>query len=258
MLVRLRLIGGYVSSSSMRALAEVATTYGDGHVHLTSRANLQIRGLPRDEDGLPVDVMTALEGTGLLPSRTHELVRNVMVSPQSGLAGGRADLRAVSAELDRRLLASPSLAELPGRFLFVLDDGRGDLLDRSCDLGLVALDEGRGQVRVGSGWGDIVPLSEAAAYTAELAERFIERRGSGTTAAWHVSELSEPLTAAKLPDPRIPLPARPMPYGAVPGGVHHAVPATGLNRETIQTLTSAAPEVIITPWRGVLVPEEQS
>ena len=45
------------------------------------------------------------------------------------------------------------LAALPGRFLFTLDDGRGDLADRHRDLGLVALDDGSGQLRVGAGLG---------------------------------------------------------------------------------------------------------
>lgn len=258
MLVRLRLIGGRISSSSLQALGEVSAAYGDGRVHLTSRANLQIRGLPQDDDGVPADVVSALEGAGLLPSRTHELVRNVMVSPQSGLAGGRADLRGVAADLDQRLLASPRLADLPGRFLAVLDDGRGDLLDRSCDLGLVAIDHELVQIRAGAGWGGIVPVGDASAHLIELAERFIERRGSGATAAWHVDELPEPLTVAVSPDGRLPSPTAPLSYGPVPGGQHHAVADTGLDRATILNLTSSVPEVIITPWRGVLIPQEYS
>ncbi len=257
MLVRLRLIGGHVATSSLEALADVAGTYGDGRVHLTSRANLQLRGLPQAEDGLPAEVISALESTGLLPSRSHELIRNVMVSPQTGLAGGRADLRGSAVELDQRLLSSPRLADLPGRFLFVLDDGRGDLIDRSCDLGLVAIDHELVQLRVGSGWSEVISLDAAAARLVELAEQFVERRGTGATAAWHVAELTEPLTTSALPDMRIPPPSQPLPYGDVPGGRHQAVTEAGLDRMTIHALTSSAPGVIITPWRGVLVPEEQ-
>ncbi|MER6941619.1 nitrite reductase, partial [Nocardioides sp. NPDC000441] len=97
LLVRLRLIGGSVSSAALLSLISVAETYGDGRIYLTGRANLQVRGLPSVDGGLPGEVLTALKATGLVPAQTHELVRNVMVSPQTGLAGGRADLRGVAA-----------------------------------------------------------------------------------------------------------------------------------------------------------------
>src|SRR5690606_40346067 len=118
--------------------------------------------------------------------------RNVLASPQPGLPGGRADVRPVVAALDAAICADPALAGLPGRFLFVLDDGRGDLLERSCDLGLVALDAHRAQVRVGAGWGPVVPLAAAPAALVRLAREFLSRRGSGPAAAWHVTELDHP------------------------------------------------------------------
>ena len=130
-LVRLRLIGGRISPGSLLSLSQLAGRYADGNVHLTRRANLQVRGLPWRNDQLPADVVAAIEATGLLPSRTHELVRNVMVSPLTGLHGGLVDLRPVATELDQRLCADRALARLPGRFLFVLDDGRGDRVGRS-------------------------------------------------------------------------------------------------------------------------------
>lgn len=255
LLVRLRLIGGRISAAALTALLDVSETYGDGLVHLTGRANLQVRGLPGADGSLRPGVLAALEGTGLLPTRTHELVRNVMVSPQTGLAGGRADLRPVARELDERLCGDPVLATLPGRFLFALDDGRGDLLDRSCDLGLVALDGETAQLRVGDRWGPTVPAGEAAAHLVVLAGEFTVRRGRGPTASWHVAELETPLIAPETADPRVPVPADPLPYGPVAGGTHVGVPDGLLDRAGVDALT-ASPELIVTPWRGVLVPEE--
>ncbi|WP_231123788.1 hypothetical protein [Nocardioides sambongensis] len=164
-LVRVRVPGGRLPVPALRALVDVATRYGDGLVRLTGRANLQLRAFPTitgsTDDGvevrLPEEVVAAIEATGLLPSRAHDLARNVLVSPQTGLAGGRADLTPVLADLDAALLAAPDLAGLPGRFLFTLDDGRGDLADRHRDLGLVALDADRVQLRVGTGWGAVLP-----------------------------------------------------------------------------------------------------
>ncbi len=257
LLARLRLIGGRLPSASLRALLAVAEEYGDGRVYLTARANLQVRGLPGTDDRLSPEVLAALEATGLLPTRTHELVRNVMLSPQSGLAGGHADLRPVGAELDRLLCADERLATLPGRFLFALDDGCGDLVQRSCDLGLVAFDHRTAQLRIGACWGPVVPLGDAAAGLTALAVEFTRRRGSGPTAPWHVAELGSPLLDPVPADPRIPAPTGPLPYGRVPAGRHVAVPDGALDRAAVDDLTAATPDLIITPWRGVLVPEER-
>ena len=261
--MRLRLIGGAVSSAALLSLIEVAETYGDGRVYLTGRANLQVRGLPAEDDrpsggALPGEVLTALKATGLVPAQTHELVRNVMVSPQTGLVGGLADLRGVAASLDRLLCASPRLAALPGRFLFVLDDGRGDLAERECDLGLVALDADTAQLRVGDAWGPVVPLTEAAGRLIALASDFLDVRGDGPSAPWHVAELGTGLLAPVAPDPRLrevlAEPAEPLPSGQVPGGEHVVVTDGALDRATVERLVSAAPAVVVTPWRGVLVP----
>lgn len=241
-LVRLRLAGGRLPASSLRDLLAVAARYGDGDVHVTARANLQLRGLG------PVsgEVLDAIEATGLLPSRSHELVRNLMASPQTGLAGGRADLRPVVAALDSGLCADPVLAGLPGRFLFVLDDGRSDLVDRPCDLGLAALDDRFGQLRVGGSWSVVVPLTDAPAALLGLARDFLDAR----TSQWHVTELTSPLAEEMPPDPRVPAPRGPLPYGEVPGGFHAAAPDGVIE----PPLAARDGDLVVTPWRGVLVP----
>lgn len=258
LLVRLRLIGGRVTSASLNALLDIAEEYGDGRIHVTVRANLQVRAFPGCEGTLAPEALAAIEGTGLLPTRSHELVRNIMCSPQTGLAGGRADLRPVTAELDARLCAEKRLSALPGKFLFVLDDGRGDLLGHRCDLGLTALDGDEAQLRLGDGWGPVVPIGDAPVRLAVLAGEFLLRRGNGPAAPWHVSELPAPLLPAVPPDARLPEGGAPLPYGPVPGGRHVAVPGSGLDRPAVAGLTAGVPEVIVTPWRGVLVPEETS
>jgi precorrin-3B synthase len=252
-LVRLRLPGGLLPAASLRALVEVATAYGDGAVHLTGRANLQLRALPAADGALPAEVLAAIEATGLLPSRSHELVRNLMVSPLTGLVGGRADLRPVVAELDRLLCARPALAGLPGRFLFVLDDGRGDLAGRTSDLALVALDGRTAQLRVGAAWGPVVSLGDAPAALVELAALFQERRGDGPAAAWHVDELAEPLVAGRAADPRALVSGEPAAYGRHGGVEHVEVPDGVLVPELALDLAARGPALVVTPWRGVVV-----
>ena len=292
-LVRLRVPGGRVSPAALAALHGVAARYGDDDVHVTTRANLQLRALPTGPDGqLPDEVVAAIAASGLLPAPGHELVRNVLVSPLTGIAGGRADLRGLTEQLDAGLLADPALAGLPGRFLFVLDDGRGDLRDRTCDLGLVALDAETAQLRVGSDWAAVVPLAEAAGQLVALAREFVRARGTGPDAPWHVRELADPLAsslaAVTTADPRLPGPTPALAYGPVadagsgsslgsggPGPVpshgsagagapgsaarieHVEAPGGVLDHSLIARITGPdVHELIVTPWRGVLVVPE--
>lgn len=244
-LVRLRIPGGHVSRTTLASLVDVAETYGDGRVHLTKRANLQLRALP-GSSSLPDEVVEAIRATGLLPHPAHELVRNILVSPLTGLHGGRADLRPVTAELDERICATPSLAKLSGRFLFVLDDGRGDLVSRTCDLGLVALSRDEVQLRIGSThWGPVVPLAEAAARLTGLARAFQQVRGS----AWHVDELPVP-PASQEPDPRALVSSAPPAYGPVAQDLAHvAVEGGVVDRE----VASGLPErLVVTPWKSLV------
>jgi precorrin-3B synthase len=249
-LVRLRVPGGHLTRTTLLALLDVAEAYGDGQVHLTRRANVQLRALPLVDGFVPAEVVEAIRVTGLLPHPDHELVRNVLVSPLTGLTGGRADLRPVTAELDERICSTPSLAQLPGRFLFVLDDGRGDLTSRTCDLGLVALSADEVQLRVGSShWGPVVPLHEAAARLTGLARAFQQVRGSGEQAAWHVDELPvapEPHDA----DRRTLVRSEPPEYGEVVPGISH-VPVEGgvLERELWLTLPE---RLVVTPWKSLI------
>ena len=255
-LVRLRPVGGRLTSESLLALVDVAERYGDGYVHLTARANLQLRGLPTDDGGIPADLVTAIEATGLLPSRTHELVRNIMVSPQTGMAGGRADLRPVVDELDRLLCADPRLAALPGRFLFVLDDGRGDLAGRTLDLGGMAVSATEVQLRIGSTyWSSLVPIPKVAGAIRRLARTFLDARGTGPAAPWHVDELMEQPIPTGERHPATYVAQEPLPYGAVPGGEHVAAPDGRLDRALAERLAAGGPVLVVTPWRGVLVPE---
>ena len=249
-LVRLRIPGGHLTRTTLLALLDVAEAYGDGQVHLTKRANLQLRALPLADGAVPAEVVEAIRATGLLPHPDHELVRNVLVSPLTGLAGGRADLRPATKELDERICATPSLANLPGRFLFVLDDGRGDLVSRTCDLGLVALSADEVQLRIGSThWGPVVPLHEAAARLTGLARAFQQVRGSGDDAAWHVDELPA-VPDAHEPDPRLPATTEPPAYGEVAPGVTHMPVAGGVIERSL--VADLPDHVVVTPWKSLI------
>ena len=130
LLARVRLPGGLVSAQQLQVLARLADEIGDGRAELTSRGNVQLRGLTADAATL---LTSELIGAGLLPSLSHDRVRNVLASPLAGLDRG-PDLTGIVRALDAGLCARPRLAELPGRFLFAVDDGRGDVAGPGADV----------------------------------------------------------------------------------------------------------------------------
>lgn len=249
-IVRLRIPGGRVSAATLQRLVGIAESYGDGAVLLTKRANLQVRGIEVAGGAVPPAMTEELEMIGLLPSRSHELVRNIVASPLTGIDGGRADLRPVVAALESAILADPTLATLGGRFLFVLDDGRGDVAGRDLDLGLVAIDGMRAQLRAGTEhWGPIVPVADAPGALVELARRFQLARGEGATRWWHVDELPAPLVDTAR-DAATCVSSQPIAPGAYDGFDVIAIADGLLTREVAATL---AGEVVVTPWRSIVV-----
>ena len=247
--MRLRVPGGQVPDGALRALSDAAIAYADGDVHLTSRGNLQLRGIGLDECGaVPAGLAEVVTAAGLLPSASHERVRNIVASPLSGLAGGLTDVRPLARELDAGLCADPVLADLPGRFLFGLDDGRGDVAALRCDLTAVALDDGTARIVVGGLAGPTVRLTQVPETLLRRARRFVEIRES----VWHVRQL--PRAGAELggtvsaPRP----PAFTMPYGTIGDAVSVMVPLGILT----PTMVAALPDsgVVVTPWRGLILP----
>ncbi|WP_375424568.1 precorrin-3B synthase [uncultured Friedmanniella sp.] len=248
-MVRIRIPGGQLTGTALAALGAAADTFGSGVLHLTSRASLQVRGLP---PALPPAFEDAITAAGSLPSPTHERVRNVVCSPLTGLSGGRADLRSMVAALDRAVLAEPALALLSGRFLFGLDDGRGDTVALRPDLGYLALDPSRGRIVVG-GRGREVPARDAVDELVGLALDFAA--AAEPVGAWRVSDLPGwvaglgGLESVSLPEAEL------MPLGAVGPHASVAVPLGFLAPEQWRAVVEAAEggRVVVTPWRGLVV-----
>ncbi|MGY1437086.1 precorrin-3B synthase [Streptomyces reniochalinae] len=195
-LARVRVPGGVLDAAQAEALAAAALHLGDGALHLTSRGNLQLRGL---EARSAEELGRLLEAARLLPSASHERVRNIVASPLSGLdGGGHRDVRSWLVELDRLLCASEEASELSGRFLFALDDGRGDVLALGADVTLLALGDGGALLRLGSGEGEradgetgVLHVPDALAPRAALAaaEAFVEVVRAYGDGAWRIDDL---------------------------------------------------------------------
>ncbi len=252
-LIRLRFPGGQTTADTLAALSGLARMFGNPELQLTSRAGLQLRGLP---ERVPPELIEGVLALGLIPSARHERVRNIVASPLTGVSGGEADLRGLIHDLDRAIVEEPSLAELPGRFLFVLDDGRGDVVGREFDLGYRALDSRSGLALVGgSELGFPVPARVAVDTLVRLARDFeVARRESG---AWHVRELPAWFATVEglgpIGDPGASFSG--VPLGDVAGAASIAVPLGLLTAEQADVVTRVAPgPLVITPWRGLVLP----
>jgi len=238
-LARVRLPGGAIDAAALRVVADCAEELGDGAVHLTSRGNVQLRGLRRDDPRLA----TGLAAAGLLPSATHERARNVLASPLSGIAGGLADVRDLARELDRELCARPALAALSGRFLFALDDGRGDVAAEDPDLCWQAVAPDDGRLLVASEPVARVPRPRAVTALLDAAEEFL----AGADGAWRLG----------APGPtEVSTGSRSGAVGWVGGGTALVcAPVLGeMSGAQLRALADTVPQAIVTPWRTVVLP----
>jgi precorrin-3B synthase len=291
-LARIRLPGGALTAGQAAAIAEAAERHGGGTVEITSRANLQLRGVA---GGRTAPLGRALAASGLLaPSVAAEDHRNVMASPTAGF--DRAELLDVSphiGEIVDRISAAGDLGPLSAKF-GVLVDGGGEvgLRGRTQDLGLIALAVPAGPVRLAVRFGlflaeplprqpsfvdelvlvppevasDVVvaamELCAASGRMSELTGRLGRRRVLELLEAWLGTRFE------RLPGPdALPWPARVRlpPLGSRPerrrGRAYvDAVPALGrLDAAALAGLAGAASEhgdgrLRLTPWRTVLVP----
>jgi len=252
-LARVRLPGGVLRTEQLEVLRVAALELGDGRLELTSRGNVQIRALRPDG---PRELSDRLFAAGLLPSITHERVRNILASPLSGLDPQSSyDVLPVVTALDEALCARPALAELPGRFLFTLDDGRGDLAGIRADVAVRAVDHQEALLTLGTRavrirWTDVVELMVAAA-EAFLAEREQE---------WRIAELED---GEERILNRLGLHATeklPTTTTTVDAGWHEnvlvvTVPLGSLTQEQAAAITHAVTGAVrVTPWRSVVLP----
>ncbi|MFI1020970.1 cobalamin biosynthesis protein CobG [Streptomyces olivaceus] len=293
-LARVRVPGGVLTVRQARVLADAALRLGDGELHLTSRGNVQLRGL---RDACGGELAGLLEEAGLLPSPEHERVRNVVASPLSGLDGrGAREVRPWLTALDAALCASTAARGLSGRFLFALDDGRGDVAPLGADVTVRATAGDGALISLGSARESLRVAADDAPGAALLAaEVFLEFARDAGERVWRVDELgprsAELAVAVRrrvaeagigcvgiprdeastdgVPKDGVPTDGdltdgfpkdAAATAGGPPPGVHgsalcvHA-PLGRLTAVQWRELTDAAPvELRLTPWRGIVVP----
>ncbi|MFZ2159977.1 MAG: precorrin-3B synthase [Bradyrhizobium sp.] len=144
LIVRVRPQSATLGLDELAVLADAAGLFGNGHIDLTRRANLQIRGV--SEATLP-QLHEVIARLGLLDdSPDGEAVRNVMINPLAGIDPAEVlDVRSIGGVLARRLASEKSLWALPTKFGFIVDGGGVlGLADQRADVRLKAVGIGPG------------------------------------------------------------------------------------------------------------------
>jgi precorrin-3B synthase len=250
LVVRLRPRGGRLSADQAAGIAELGKNHGNGLIDLTSRANLQIRGVR--EQGHEALVI-GLDRLGLVDSdQALEAQRNVIVAP---FWDEGDDTHALATELERTL-AMRALG-LPEKFGFAIDCGARRVLtqapadiriERGADGGLIVRADGAQQ-------GCAVTGTDAIETALSLAEWFVASGGTKNGRGRMAAHLA---VGAKLPDTLVgnasPASAFISPGPEIyPQGALVALAFGQMQSETLGFLAGLAPGLRLTPWRMLLI-----
>lgn len=251
---RVRFPGGWVRPKQWEAIARIARTLGDGTIHITTRGNMQFRGV-EDVDAFAA----AVEEAGFLPSKAHDKIRNIMVSAL------HPELVDYAHALDEALLATEKTAGLSGRTLFGFDAGVGDITAKRPDFGVFFHEDAAHLLLAGEPTGlatDPEPTVVAAVLT-QAAAAWQQRR----EANWRMHEapevvagIAEQLKAhEQVREAQAPaIPAAPdKPIGWIENGTGVTLGA-GLrfgffSAQVADMLAAIGAPVTITPWASLVI-----
>jgi ferredoxin-nitrite reductase len=136
---RLRFAGGQVHAYQLRGVADLAERHGHPLVQVTTRSNLQLRGIGADAG---LEVLEGLQDLGIVSRGSGgDAVRNVGASPTAGFDRQELiDTLPLAQKAHHRILSDRSLTGLPRKFTVAFDGGGVvSALIESCDLGFRAV-----------------------------------------------------------------------------------------------------------------------
>ena len=241
LLVRVNPRHGWLSASNALAIGDLAEQFGNGLIDLTSRANIQLRGVTEEKHP---ELLEALVEAGLVNADPKLEARRNVVIGSSLIADGPGETLAVAIEA--RLAALPDLppkvgvAINLGRTLW--DDVPGDFRFESSLQGLLLRADG-------AELGQAVTIETAVDALLEIMGWFLETGGAESgRMARHIARVPLPdRFQATLPKPtrKKPLPGM-VPGGAVVGVPFGAMCASDLRKLVTETGVS---RMGVTPWR---------
>ena len=255
LVLRVRPPLGELTPAQATGLADLAQLHGNGLIELTSRANLQLRGLSDDSHAPLIEALAELD---LLDADAEvEARRNIVLDP----------FRPVGPDVQNRIaaglmqgLALPEFAALPSKFGFVVDTGpQRQLAEISGDIRIEAGPAGLILRADGCPTGRLVPDAETAVRLAlDLARWFIASGGVGSDGRGRMARhlglgailptdldgTHSPHAAAAAPVPGV------QAGGLCLGAAFGLLPAPALR----QLAASGAPVLRMTPWRMIFLP----
>lgn len=248
LVVRVRPHAGRLTPGQAAGIAALADRYGNGMLDLTTRANLQLRGVSQASHPALVN---GLRDLGLVDTSPEvEARRNIVVTPFWNADDGTLQLATALSDA----LASPDAPALPGKFGFAVDAGQQAFLRTApADIRIERGPCGYTVRAEGFESGAAVAVHEAVPAAMELARWFLAN-GGGTTGRGRMATLA----------PHHVLPARFQSTAVFPDAA--AAPQLGLATQgwlvgaefgQLQAATLAALSTLgalrMTPWHMLLV-----
>ena len=247
LVVRVRPILARLTRAQVLGLCDAAMDFGSGLIDLTSRANLQIRGVD-EADHEPL--LQRLHALDLLPDDPAlESRRNILISPfwQKG-----DDTHRLASELTARL---DELPEMPAKVGYAIDLGPNPMFtSNSADFRLERTPNGDILLRAdGMSRGRLVTADTAIDALIEMAHWFVETDGPAHRRMGnHVSFNHPPADwQAALPA----APARALAPGQADAGAVYGAAFGQLDAPRFAALLDAtrATAIRVTPWRLFLL-----
>ncbi|MBO6897017.1 MAG: precorrin-3B synthase [Shimia sp.] len=247
LVVRVRPVMARLSQEQVLGLCETADQFGSGLIDLTSRANLQIRGVKEADHEA---VLAALHKIDLLPDDPAlESRRNILIPP---MWHEDDDTHRVASELVARL---GDLPELPPKMGYAIDlTGGPQLSDKSADFRFERDASGRTILRAdGASRGRVVTVDTAVDALLEMAQWFVDTHGpTRRRMAAHVALTPLPADWQAVPPAASQKPPVPgdTEMGAVFGVSFGQIEAAHLAHLVKATKATA---MRVTPWRLFLL-----
>ncbi|MGR3713699.1 MAG: cobalamin biosynthesis protein CobG [Shimia sp.] len=247
LVVRVRPVLARLAQEQVFGLCDTALAFGSGLIDLTSRSNLQIRGVAEENHQAVLDRLQELD---LLPDDpVLEGRRNILIAPMLSKGDDTAQL---ATDLMARL---GDLPELPAKMGYAIDtDAARQFTQNSADFRFERTVTGDLILRAdGMSRGRAVTVDTAIDALIEMADWFVKTGGrENRRMARHTSLTALPADwQAVLPAaPALPLAPGQTAIGAVFGVAFGQIDADAL--KTLMTAT-AANALRVTPWRLFLL-----
>ncbi len=246
-LVRIRPPAGRLTPPQAAGIAAAALTHGNGTIDLSSRANLQLRGI---RAGAYAALIADLTPLGLIDATpTEESARNILVTPFWHPAD---DTQPLAAALANALATAPPL---PAKFGFAIDAGPSPVLTQApADIRIERSPHGHLILRPDiHPFGHLTTRQTAVQDALTLAAWFLasggSQQGRGRMAALIQSGTQLP---AGFTEPASQPAATPTP-GLTPQGWLTALAFGQISAETLQTIAALNRPLRLTPWRMLLI-----